>query len=171
LTRYWGEQTARFLFNARGIVYAHNFDLIYWKGMDRVMQAFPEIFHVFITKQVSHFCATNKMLSIINGKTKNQCPNCGCPNETTPHITRCLDPGRSACFVKSVESIRDWLELTHTGDELVLCITVYLLAHGRSTMLTITQNMPAFHSLASHHDRFGWDCFLEGRICWKWVEI
>jgi hypothetical protein len=93
LTRFWGEQTARTLFNARGIGHAHNFGLIYWKGMDRVIQAVPEMFRVFITKQVSRFCATNKMLSIIDGKTKNQCPNCGSPNETTAHITRCLDPG------------------------------------------------------------------------------
>jgi len=159
------------LFNARCIVHSYNFDLIYWRGMDRVIKSFPGMFRVFITKQVSHFCATNKMLSIIDGKIKNQCPNCRCPNETTTHITRCLDPGRSACFEKLVESIRDWLKTNNTGDELILCIIKYLLTRSRSTMSAITWNKPAFHSLATHHDRLGWDCFLEGRICWKWVEI
>ena len=109
LSHYWGEKVARKAFNARGIVHSHNFDLIYWRGMDRVMQSFPEMFHVFITKQVSHFCVTNIMLSIIDGTTKNQCPSCGCPNETTTHITRCLDPGRSTAFLKSVKSSKDWL--------------------------------------------------------------
>jgi hypothetical protein len=74
LTRYWGEKTARSLFNVRGIVHTHSFDLIYWKGLDRVMQAFLEMFRVFVTKQVSHFCATNKMLSIIDGKNKELMP-------------------------------------------------------------------------------------------------
>ena len=92
LTHHWGEKVARHLFNERSIVHSHNFDLIYWRRMDRVMQSFPEMFRVFITKQVSHFCATNRMLSLIDGKTKKQCPSCRCPNDTTTHITRCLDP-------------------------------------------------------------------------------
>ena len=43
--------------------------------MDRVVKSFPEMFRVFNTKQVSLFCATNKMLSIIDRKTKNKFPN------------------------------------------------------------------------------------------------
>ena len=109
LSHYWGEKVARKVFNAQGIVHSHNFDLIYWREMDRVMQSFPEMFHVFITKQVSHFCVTNIMLSIIDGTTKNQCPSCRCPDKTTTHITRCLDPGRSTTFLKFVKSIKDRL--------------------------------------------------------------
>jgi len=153
LTCYWGEQTARSFFNSRGIVHAHNFEFIYWKGMDGVMQAFPEMFRVFVTKQVSHFCATKtKCFPPSTEKIKNQCLNRGSPNEITTHITRCLDPGRSACFVKLVESIKDWLKTTHTGDGLALCITTYLLKRGCSTMVEITRNLPTFYSFATHHD-------------------
>ena len=139
--------------------------------MDRVMKSFPKMFRVFITKQVSHFCATNRMLSLIDGKTKNQCPSCGCPNENTTHITRCLDPGRSITFIKNVNSIKDWLTTQKTGPQITSCITQYLLAGGRTSMTAITRNMPALQSLANHHDRLGWDSFLEGRICCKWVKL
>jgi len=38
-------------------------------------------------------------------------------------------------------------------------------------MTAITRNMPALQPLTNHHDQLGWDSFLEGRICCKWVEL
>jgi hypothetical protein len=66
--------------------------------MDKVMRGFPEPFRVWITKHVSHFNGTNRMLSWFPAtetcaKVANKCPNCGCTDESTAHITRCCDEG------------------------------------------------------------------------------
>ena len=98
ITHLWGEQVAQELFHRRGIVHTNNFPLVYWEGMDKVMRGFPEPFRVWITKHVSHFNGTNRMLSWFPAtetcaKVANKCPNCGCTDESTAHITRCCDEG------------------------------------------------------------------------------
>jgi hypothetical protein len=81
ITHLWGEQVAQDLLHRRKIVHTNNFPLVYWEGMDKVMRSFPEMFRVRITKHVSHFNGTNRMLSRFPAsktreKVQNRCPNC-----------------------------------------------------------------------------------------------
>ncbi len=104
-----GYNSAKRLFDIRGIVLTQHFDLIFWKGMEKAVKKFPPMFTSWIAKHVSHFCGTNsnrqlsKMDSLV--KTKNICPSCGHPDESTSHITRCIDPGRLASLQAAVDDL------------------------------------------------------------------
>ena len=107
ITHLWGEQIAQELFHRHGIVDTNDFPFVYWEGMDKVMRGFPEVFRVWITKHVSHFNGTNRMLSWFpatetRAKVKNTCPNCRCFDESTAHITQCCNEGQTMVFDESV---------------------------------------------------------------------
>ena len=63
ITRHWGDKMARIHFHAKGIVDDSLFDEVHWDGVDNVLARSPEMFSVWVTKQVSGSCATNHMLA------------------------------------------------------------------------------------------------------------
>jgi hypothetical protein len=103
----------------------NDFPLVYWEGVHKVMKSFPEMFRVWIMKQVSHFNGTNRMLSQYpvtetRKKMENRgCPNCRCFDESTLHITRCRDGGRTAVFMELVGLIVQWLRDQQRDSEVV----------------------------------------------------
>ena len=65
-TQSWGARITQKLFHQRNIVGIDDFNLVYWEGMEKVMKSFPEMFRVWVTKQVSHFNETNHQLAQID---------------------------------------------------------------------------------------------------------
>jgi hypothetical protein len=59
ITELWGEQVVQALYDRQGVVSKENFPFVYWEGMKHVLKLFPEMFHVWVTKHVSHFQGTN----------------------------------------------------------------------------------------------------------------
>jgi hypothetical protein len=176
ITHLWGEQVAQDLFHRRKIMNEQDFPLVYWEGMQKVMQSFPEMFRVWVTKHISHFNGTNRMLSRFPGtatcpKVHNRCPNCKRFDESTSHITRCRDQGRSDIFRSSVEALREWLRDQQTDPEVTRLISTYLLARGTRTMKSLLRPNSRMTLASEYHDRLGWDNFIEGRICALWVEL
>ena len=138
--------------------------------MEQVMKSFPEMFRVWVTKQVSHFQGTNRQLSRIDRRILNVCPSCGCPDEATSHITRCRDSGRTRVFTESVLDLVQWMRDQQTSGEIIYLFQAYLLARGTRTMTSLLRSGSKLGVEAKYHDRLGWDSFLEGRVCALWVE-
>jgi hypothetical protein len=105
ITDLWGEQVAQSLYDRRGIVSTVNFPFVYWESMERVMKSFPKIFHVWVTKHVSHFQGINWQLSHKEKSVLIVCPSCNCHDESTSHITWCRDPGWTRILKDSVEQL------------------------------------------------------------------
>jgi hypothetical protein len=142
ITHLWGEQVAQELFHRRGIVHMNNFPLVYWEGMDKVMQGFPEPFRVWITKHVSHFNGTNRMFSWFpatetRAKVANKCPNCGCTDKSTAYIIRCCKEGRTQSFSESTTALMQWLGDQQTDPEVVHLFRRYLSGRGTRTMASL----------------------------------
>jgi hypothetical protein len=170
ITELWGEQVAQALYDRWGVVSKENFPFVYWEGMERVLKLFLEMFRVWVTKHVSHFQGTNRQLSCIDKSVLNICPSCKCHDESTPHINRCHDPGR-ACILKDlVEQLVQLLYDQQTDGEVVQLFKQYLLAGGTRTLTLLLKPNSRLGVEVGYHDRLGWDCFLEGRLCALWVE-
>ena len=134
------------------------------------MLGFPEMFRVWVTKQVSHFCGTNRQLSKWDPKIENKCPSCGCADESPGHVTRCKDKGRTAMFHKSVGDIVEWLRSVRTGTTVVRMIQEYLKGRGTVKMQSSVGKTSEYQLVAKFHDRLGWDNFVEGRLCSIWLQ-
>jgi hypothetical protein len=123
ILNYWGASEARQFFQSKQIVNKRDFDLVYWDGMESVMGRIPEMFRVWVTKHVSRFCGTNRQLSKYDKTVRNVCPSCGRQDESTSHITRCKEEGRTKMFEASVESLVTWLRSVRTGEATVALIS------------------------------------------------
>ena len=55
ITQSWGARVAQTLFHQRNIVQKMDFTLVYWEQLEKVMKSFPEMFQVWVTKQVPDF--------------------------------------------------------------------------------------------------------------------
>ena len=94
----------------------------------------------------------------------NKCLCCGHKDELSVHVTRCPNPGRQKIFWKTVDSLLDWMENTHSDIKLVECLETYLLAHGEGSMVDIAAPFPHLTRWAMELDILGWYNLLEGRI-------
>ena len=138
ISNHWGSREARVLYHDRDIIHKNDFFLVYWDGVEAVMASYPEMFSTWVTKHVSHFCGTNRQLSRIKGSgVLNVCPSCGCPDESSSHITKCQESGQTAMFEESVRELESWLRTQRTGQELTQLVTSYLLARGKKTLRSL----------------------------------
>ncbi len=110
---------AQALYDRWGVVSKQNFPFVYLEGMEHVMKSFPEMFHIWVTKHVSHFQGTNRQLARIDKLVLNVCPSCKCDDEFTFHITWCHDPGRAGKLKDLVEQLVQWLYDQQTDNKVV----------------------------------------------------
>ena len=153
---HWSYITAKHFFHTRRIVNRHDFDIVYWDGVERAMHGFPKMFRAFVTKQVSRFCGTNRQLSRIDPKVENVCPSCGRTDESSKHITRCTDPGRRAMIKHSVIELTQWMSSTCVDRNLVSMVRKYLLAQASKTMMDcLSGDSTILATAAASQDRLG----------------
>ena len=171
--RWWGSRTARELFHSKKIVNRDLFDLIHWRGMDKLMGKYPKIYRNFVTKHVSGCSGINSHLAHWDDTVQNFCPSCGNANESVFHITTCRNEGRIQVFKESVDELVAWMRKNQTDPLLATLIQNYLRAHGGSSMFSVAPDFlpPLYRLLVKHHDRLGWRNFTEGRFLSLYVEI
>jgi hypothetical protein len=134
------------------------------------MKLFLEMFHIWVIKHVSYFQGTNQQLSRIDKSVLNVCPSCNCHDESTSHITWCRDPGWTCILKDFLEQLVQWLYDQQMDSKVVQLFKQYLLAGGTCTTTLLLKPYSRLGVEARFHDRLGWDCFLEGRLCAPWVE-
>ena len=170
--QHWGYKTARAFFHKERIIDKLDFHLVWWEGVDRVMQDYPKMFRVWLTKHVSEFCGTNQQFSYWNTEKSALCPCCKDEVETTMHMTRCQSSGRKQMFKITVKVLTDWMAETHMDPILIEMVEEYLLAQGTKQMIDCLHvRHTNFELVAKVSDRLRWDCLLEGRISTIWLEV
>jgi hypothetical protein len=97
----WGHKPAVTLFQRRKIVNTYWFRKIAWTYVGKAMETYPQMFRLWVTKQVSGFNGTNRQLSCFQTDCINKCPCCGHNDEPASHLTRCTNPGRRKVFQRS----------------------------------------------------------------------
>ncbi len=126
------------------------------------MTGYPKTFHTFVTKQVSGWCGCNSKLSLWEKGVDSKCPQCGCENENSKHLTRCTDPGWLMQLRQSIEGVMDILSDANVDQHLSDMIEAYLLAQGRRTMKDCISSLSSYNHVATAINNLGWDCFVEG---------
>lgn len=123
-----------------------------------------QMFQVWVTKHVSHFCGTNKHLSGLDTNIDNSCPCCGQANESTSHITWYLDAGNIKIFLERINTLCTWIQQTGMDKTLVSSLAQIFKGHGTITLGSFFNNASILQPLGQDIDALGWDNFCEGRI-------
>jgi hypothetical protein len=106
LEKHWAYKIAQSLYSNNQIIHETHFHLVWWEGIKAVMDDYPRMYQVWITKHVSEFCGTNVQMYYRHNSAHN--PKCGCCNvedEHTIHVNKCLDPGCSKMFCTLVQDL------------------------------------------------------------------
>ncbi len=145
------------------------FDQVPWADLERALHPKPDMYQLWLSKQCIGICATRRNLSGIQDILDDRCPNCGQGRETSTHLNRCPDHGRTMLFKEGAAKLSTWMRQNdHTDPELVYWIEKYLLFHGtRSFASLVTEG--GFGSLdvrvaAVGQDLIRWTEFLHGKV-------
>ncbi len=148
-----------------------HFNSVWWLGYEWAIFGYPKTSHTFITKQVSGWCGCNSKLSLWEETVINRCPQCGCKNETSKHLTRCTDPGCLLQLHDSIEAIMDIMNNANITSELADMIETYLLNQGWQTIAECTKPTSTYLYLAISINKLGWDCFMQGCIPISLIDV
>ncbi len=85
LEKHWGYKITRDLHDEKQIIQESNFHLVWWEGIKTVMEDYPKMYQVWITKHVSEFCGTNIQMYYQHQGAHN--PKCGCCGFEDEHTT------------------------------------------------------------------------------------
>jgi hypothetical protein len=147
----------------------HRFSQVAWDLLDLALRSKPDMCQVWLSKQCIGICATWNNMSRIQDLLDNKCSNCLQPQETSQHLNRCPDQGRTLLFKDGISNLVSWMnEQDRTDPGLAFWIKKYLLFQGtRSFFLLVGEGGPAtpfVSSAASSQDLIGWVEFLHGKV-------
>jgi hypothetical protein len=140
-----------------------------WSSLDSVLRTKPDMFQVWLSKQAIAISAIWKNISRIQDLLDNKCPNCLQPRESSQHLNRCPDQGRTLLFKKSISNLVTWMQdHSQTDPELAFWIEKYLLFCGtRSFSSLVGEGGPAtplVSTAAASQDHIGWVEFLHRKV-------
>ena len=82
--------------------------------MGSALRTKPQLFQLWMTKHVSGFCATGKMMKKFCYQVHKTCPCCKLPGvvENTAHLLICPDIRMQAAWSTKIEELEEWTNNT-----------------------------------------------------------
>ena len=141
---------------------ATGFEQVNWIAIEQCLHQSPHLLHLWATKHISGFCATNSCMHQRDQSHSPLCPLCNSVRETTTHLLHCSAPERDSVWSDAIDDLRSFLDNSLTAPLLRDLILQYVIAKGQCTMSQLTTS-PSLQSIATSQDSIGWDNFLEGK--------
>jgi hypothetical protein len=86
------------------------FDQVVWADLDRAhLRPKPDMYQLWLSKQCIGICTTRGNLARIQDILDDRCPNCGHRRETSAHLNRCPDHGRTMLFKEGIAKLSTWM--------------------------------------------------------------
>ncbi len=138
--------------NTRGLDWSTNrFNQVAWSTLDSMLRTKPDMFQVWLSKQSIGICATRKNISPIQDLLDDKCPNCLQPQETSQHLNRCPDQGRTLLLKDSISNLVTWMHNhNRTDPELAFWIKKYLLFLRHEVLLLTGQRRQTGNITCQH---------------------
>ena len=167
-----GEAEARKFYTApggrggKGLGWSNSrFSQVAWWAVDSTLASKPDRYGLWLSKQASGWCATRKQVAKIQDLLDDKCPTCQKVVETSGHLNRCLDSGRTQLFEDSVDLLTKWLHQDNRTDpELVYWIPKYLLFRGCKHFVSMGPMSPSLTRAGASQDEIGWVELLHDKV-------
>ena len=144
---------------------AERFAQVEWADIDKALASKPDMYGIWLSKQASGWCATRKNMARIQDLLDDKCPNCQRYQETSAHLNRCPDSGRTLLFKEGVEKLVSWMHQDgRTDPALAYWIEKYLLLRGCVSFASMGTMSTSLRQAAVSQDMIGWIEFLHGKV-------
>jgi hypothetical protein len=110
---------------------SQHFHAVAWEAIEAALSSKLDMFQLWLSKQCIGICATRRNMACIHDLLDDKCPNCNRPRETSNHLNRCPEAGRTLLFRNSEADLTRWMkDHNRTNAELAYWIEKYLILWG-----------------------------------------
>jgi hypothetical protein len=178
ITSNMGQQLREFITMSQALQYwdnKHRFGTrssgnVDWEAFGASMQAVPPARRRWVSKTLSGFCATGRMMFRRREWESDQCPRCKQANENTEHVWQCCWE-TDKLWEKAMEDLKQWLQQNQTHPEFAGTIIKHLNAWRTNGTRPVINGLawakPAFEAQTN----MGWKNFFEGFLAVEWQEV
>jgi hypothetical protein len=141
-----------------------------WDSFWVAMKLTPLNRQRWVSKMVSGFCATGKMMRRRRERTTDECPRCG-QVEDVEHVWRCQFDTASI-WEKALSGLKEWLMANSSHPEMTRLI-IEGLSRWRdgSDLDKVSTTIPWLHELIIKQTECGWRNFFEGMLITDWEKV
>ena len=162
IVRYW-EEMGRF---GSGI---HT--EVDWETVGMGMASVPRTRRHWVTKHVSGFCSTGKMMQRWGKRASAKCPRCDA-DEDAAHVWKCRGHGADDIWTKAMENLKVTLVKACTHPNIIEVLIDRLTAWRYDLEPSIpVSNFLGLRATIECQDRIGWQAMLEGTPVIGWAEV
>jgi len=164
------QQVRDYYANHKGSLTTRAFDAVDFEAMGEMLKSKPPTYEMWLTKHVSHFCATGRMMRRMGYWSSSKCQGCEhlYPDreveETTKHMLVCQAKKMVDSYEDSISEISTWLDKVDTEPALARCIVEYLATRGGNGFANLDNFVPSLLHVAADQDSIGWYNFMEGKV-------
>lgn len=138
-----------------------------WDSFGAAMKAIPTARQHWISKTITGFCATGRMMRRRRERETDACPRCGEP-EDVEHVW-CCGYDTEALWNKAINDLRVWMDDNSTHPQMRDAIIHGLNSWRSGTAETFSTLIPWLQELTTKQQQCGWRNFFEGLWITDWL--
>ena len=143
-----------------------------WEATGKAMHSISRTRQQWVTKHVSGFCGTGKMMMRWKKRDTAKCPRCDEENENATHVWKCQGSGANEVWNGSIEKLKNWMRKQKTQPNLAELICDRLSAWRCGTIPGVQPaSYRGIRAALVNQDEVGWQAMLEGAPAIGWREI
>ena len=123
----------------------------------------------WVTKHVSGFCGTGKMMARWKKRETAKCPRCT-EDKDAEHVWVCQGQGANEVWDKSILALKEWMKTQKTQPDLATAICSRLSHWRYKTIPDDSLYSASIREMLNEQDKFGWKAVLEGTLIRGWRE-
>jgi hypothetical protein len=143
-----------------------NINEIDWDSMGRAMRASTIPRQHWVSKMISGFCATGKMMKRRKERSSDECPRCGSPEDVC-HVWMCQHETQDL-WTKALENLSTWMLENNTPPEIRMAIIKGLKNWRKNDGSEVTTQPEWVLELVRKQSSCGWRNFFEGFLVKDW---
>jgi hypothetical protein len=157
--------------HTRNLLSADAFQDVDWDALESATAHFPPLYKLWMSKHVSGFFGTGKMMKHWGFWEDQRCPCCHHVKEDKAHLLTCPESSCVEKWADSVRGLQEWLQEMDTAPDLQHCIINALSARKLTQSFTAVSKQSVRHAAVAQ-DHIGWMSFTEGKItkCWRTIQ-
>jgi hypothetical protein len=119
----------------------HNESQIDWITSQKSRKGLPTYRQRWLSKWMTGFCGTGKMLKIYRFQKHSKCPRCQTDNENTNHVLQCNHSEALTLWNTSLTSLEEWMLSNNGHPELVELIILGLTKWHNNEIFPLTYDI------------------------------
>ena len=142
-----------------------------WNCVEKAMKEVNRTRRVWVTKHVSGFCASGKMMLRWKKRESAKCPRCD-ETEDAKHVWLCRGAGADEVWLAAIAKLRTWLVKKKTLPNLVDVLCDRLEAWRKNTLPSVSiSTFLGMKDATFSQDKIGWGLLLEGLAAARWSDV